>query len=68
MPHRFVIRANGRLCTFERFADIPQMIEHVIEFSPQVPDPPHTDAQHQEISSWNTKLQELMERERASSD
>lgn len=68
MPHRFVVRVAGRLETYDRFDDIPETIEHVIEFLPEVPPPPHTDAQHEEIDSWNAKLQELMRRERASSD
>lgn len=69
MPHRFVVRVAGRLEIYDRFEDIPEEIEHVIEFRPEVPPPPHTDAQHEEIDSWNPRLQELMRRERrASSD
>lgn len=68
MPHRFVVRVDGHLETYNRFEDIPKVFEHVIEFLPEVPPPPHTDAQHEEIDSWNVKLQELMRRERASSD
>lgn len=68
MPHRFVVRVAGKLVTYNRFEDIPDDIEHVIEFMPEVPPPPHTHAQHEEISSWNGKLQELIRRERASSN
>lgn len=68
MPHRFVVLVAGRLETYDRFEDIPEEIEHVIEFRPEVPPPPHTAAQHNEIDSWNGKLQDLMRRERASSD
>ncbi len=67
MPHKFVVRVAGELRTYQRYEDIPQDIEHVIEFLPEVPPPPHTHAQHEEIDSWNDKLQELMRRERASS-
>ena len=69
MPHKFVVRVAGRLETYDRFEDIPQDIEHVIEFRPEIPLPPHSHAQHEEIDSWNSRLQELMWRERrASSD
>lgn len=67
MPHRFVIMINGELLTYHRFEDIPQQIDHVIEFLPEVPPPPHTDEQHEEMESWQPRLNELMERERASS-
>lgn len=67
MPHRFVIMVDGELHTYHRFEDIPKQIDHVIEFSPEVPPPPHTDAEHDEIDSWQPKFEELMERERASS-
>lgn len=62
MPHRFVVRVAGRLETYDRFELIPDEFEHVIEFRPEVPPPPHTDAQHKEIDSWNDRLQELMRR------
>lgn len=68
MPHKFVVRVAGRLETYDRFDDIPDKIDHVIEFRPEVPPPPHTDAQHEEIDSWNNKLQELIRRENAGSD
>lgn len=67
MPHRFVVRIAGELRTYDRFERIPEDIEHVIEFLPEVPPPPHTDAQHEEIASWNDRLQELMRRERRAS-
>lgn len=63
MPHRFVVRVGGCLVTYDRFEDIPEIIDHVIEFRPEIPAPPHTDAQHEEIDSWNDRLQELMRRE-----
>ena len=68
MPHRFVVRVAGHLVTYDRFEDIPSVIDHVIEFRPEVPPGPHTHAQHEEIDAWNDRLQELMRRERASSN
>lgn len=54
---------DGKIKTFERFDDIPKTIENVIAFEPEVPPPPHTHEQHEEIDGWNDKLKELMKRE-----
>jgi len=62
--HRFVIMRNGELETYTQWEDIPQVFEHVIEFAPTMPEPPHTEQQHQEMGQWNTRLQELVKRER----
>jgi hypothetical protein len=55
--------AQGKLCTFDRFEDIPNDIEHVIEFAPEVPPPPHTDAEHEQLHQWEQRFDELMNRE-----
>lgn len=62
--HRFVVMVNGKLKTYTNFNDIPENIDHVIEFQPEIPPAPHTEEQHREMSSWNDKLQLLMQRER----
>ena len=56
---------NGELVTYDKYEDIPEDFEHVIKFIPDVPDEPHTDEEHAEMAIWNTRLQELMEKERA---
>ena len=56
---------NGELVTYDKYEDIPEDFEHVIKFIPDVPAEPHTDEEHAEMAIWNTKLQELMEKERA---
>ena len=56
---------NGKLVTYDKYEDIPDKFEHVIKFIPDVPAEPHTDEEHAEMAIWNTKLQELMEKERA---
>ena len=38
--------------------------DHIIEFAPSVPEPPHTEAQHKEIERWPALLQELIQREK----
>ena len=56
---------NGELATYDKYEDIPEDFEHVIKFIPDVPAEPHTDEEHVEMAIWNTRLQELMEKERA---
>lgn len=67
MPHRFVVRIGQHLHTFDRYEDIPSEFDHLIEFVPDVPPPPHTDQQHEEIEAWQLRFQRLMEIENASS-
>lgn len=67
MSHRFVVRIGNDNIEYDKFEDIPKDFDHVIEFSPEIPPPPHTDAQHHEIDNWANRFDELMEREHASS-
>ena len=67
MAHRFVVMIDGKLRVFTEFADIPQVIDHVIEFLPDYPPPPHTDEQHHDMEKWPGLLDELIRREHASS-
>ena len=62
--HEFVVIVNGELKTYHNYDDIPQNIDNVIKFVPEILPAPHTEEQHQEMSMWNNKLQELMKRER----
>lgn len=67
MVHKFVVMKNDQLLTFDKFDDVPSDFDHLIEFVPEIPTGPHTDAQHEEIESWVSKFQKLMEIEYASS-
>lgn len=67
MTHRFVIMRQGRLETYSDFDDIPMDFDHVIEFAPEIPPGPHTDAEHEEIAEWDKRLQYLMRIENARS-
>ena len=58
---------NGALETYTDFNSIPQDFDHVIEFLPEIPPGPHTDAEHEEIEQWNDRLQQLMRIEYARS-
>ena len=60
---QFVV--NGELRTYTSWEDIPEEFEHVIKFLPDIPPEPHTEEEHAEMALWNTRLQELMEKERA---
>ena len=64
----FQFIVNGELVTYDKYKDIPETFEHVIKFLPDVPPEPHTEEEHEEIQEWNNKFQELMEKERASSN
>ena len=66
--HEFVFKVNGKLVTVNSWDDIPTEFDHVIKFAPTVPEPPHTQEQHEEIDKWNSRLQSLMEKERASNN
>ena len=62
MAHEFVVRRNGVLETYTEYDAIPNDFDSLIKFAPQIPEPPHTEEQHQEMNTWNTRLQELMTR------
>lgn len=61
--HKFTVLINGKLQTFHRFEDIPNNFDNLIEFIPEIPDPPHTEDQHREIEEWNGRLQSLIAKE-----
>ena len=64
----FQFIVNGDLVLYDKYEDIPEEFEHVIRFIPDVPEEPHTEEDHEEMALWNTRLQELMEKERARSN
>ena len=62
MAHEFVVRRNGILETYTEYDAIPDDFDSLIKFAPQVPEPPHTEEQHEEMNTWNIRLRELMTR------
>ena len=64
----FQFIVDGELVAFDKYEDIPEDFEHVIRFIPDVPEDPHTEEEHEEMALWNTRLQKLMEKERARSN
>lgn len=67
MGHRFVIMRGNILAEYDLYENIPDDFDHVIEFLPDILPGLHTQAQHEEIDSWNDKFLRLMEIERARS-
>ena len=64
----FQFIVNGDLVTYDSWENIPEEFEHVIKFIPDVPPDPHTEDEHAEMAIWNTRLQQLLEKERARSN
>lgn len=64
MAHEFVILRNGKQETYSNYDDIPLDFNHVIKFLPEVPPPPHTHEQHEEIDAWMEKFKRLLEIEK----
>ena len=64
----FQFIVNGELVTYDSWENIPEEFEHVIKFISDIPPEPHTEDEHAEIEIWNTRLQQLMEKERARSN
>ena len=64
MAHEFVIIRKGKQETYTTYEDIPLDLDHVIKFLPEIPPPPHTQEQHEEIDSLLGKLQKLIDVEK----
>jgi hypothetical protein len=52
---------------YDFYDDIPDDLDHVIEFLPEIPPEPHTQQQHEEIESWLGLFNKLMEKAYATS-
>ena len=61
---KFVIRDEDEVIEYDRCGDLPDEFDHLIEFAPISPEPPHTEEQHHEMSKYTQYLQELVSRER----
>jgi hypothetical protein len=61
---------NGSFVTYDDWEDVPEDLQfrNVIKFIPDYPEEPHTEDEHAVMAVWNDRLQELLERERASSN
>ena len=64
----FQMIVDGELVLYDKYEDIPEKFDNVIKFLPDIPPEPHTEDDHDEMAKWNTRLQKLMEKERARSN
>lgn len=58
--YRFVVCGEMRSCS--HWDDIPEVIDDLIAFKPDVPTEPHSEEEHAAIDALPAKLQEIMER------
>ena len=63
MKGEFVIKVGSKLVTYNNYDDIPMVFDNLISFKPDALEPPHSEEDHKEMETYNTKLQELMKRE-----
>ncbi len=63
MKGEFVILVGSELVTYDNYDDIPMKFDNLISFKPDALEPPHSEEDHKEMETYNTKLQELMKRE-----
>ena len=61
---KFVILNEGSLLTYDKYDDIPSSFDNLIEFSPDIIPPPHTEDEHRLNAQWESRLQELLKREK----
>tara|TARA_B100000963_G_C22011598_1_gene403147 strand:- start:7 stop:207 length:201 start_codon:yes stop_codon:yes gene_type:complete len=62
MKGNFQVLIDKKVKKFTNYEDIPETISEVISFEPDFPEPPHTEEQHNLISTFNDKLKELLSR------
>jgi hypothetical protein len=64
MKGLFEILVNGKLKIYHDYRDIPEEFDNVIKFLPEIPPPPHSQDQHEDMEKWNARLTELIRREK----
>lgn len=63
MSHLFRVLVNGKIEEYDNFDDIPDKIDNVIAFLPEIIPPPHKPGEHEINAQWGEKFKELMSRE-----
>jgi hypothetical protein len=61
--HKFTVRIDKEILTYDNYDDIPEKFDNLIAFVPNLPVGPHTQEQHDEIESWMEKFITLRKRE-----
>lgn len=62
MKGRFIIKRGGTYILHTDYYEIPADFDELIEFCPEVPDPPHTPEEHAEMARHAALLKNLLER------
>ena len=64
MQGEYKIMIHREVITYTNYDDIPATFDHVISFKPDFPPGPHSEEDHEFMETFNSKLQELMGREK----
>ncbi len=70
-PGKFIFLVDGySVREFNNYDEVPQdlNIKEIICFLPDIPPPPHTVQQHEEIHLWDLEFTRLMEKTYATSN
>ena len=62
MKGKFKVLIDGDVKKYTNYNDIPEKIDDVIQCLFDVPKPPHTDEQHEEMEQHVSKINELVKR------
>ncbi len=62
MKGKFKVLIDGEVKKYTNYNDIPEKIDDVIQCLFDVPEPPHTDEQHEEMEQHVSKINELVKR------
>ena len=63
MTGKFKIFRNGKVESYTNYNEIPETFEHVIQCEFDVPEPPHTEEEHELMHSFQHLLKDLVKRE-----
>lgn len=57
---------NNSYITYNNWEDIPEnlIFRNIIKFIPDIPEEPHTEDEHEIMSLWNERLQDLIKKEK----
>ena len=64
MPDKIVVRIENHLITYNDLSDVPQEFDNLISYEPEIPEPPHTQEEHNYMDNFNNILHELLRREK----
>ena len=62
MKGKFKVLIGSEVKRYTDYDDIPHKIDEVIQCLFDMPEPPHTDEEHEEIETYIPKMNKLLER------